>query len=374
LSVAEVIPVSRPGTIFHLPAIVGGIMDHSRVLLVPFTPTCLILAGIVSVLLTFFAFAGMYGILGTFILQVWIFKYCYVLIEHLANGRAEPPVLSTEMLSPFEIRPWVQAAIIVTAIVLCGYVGGRAAIVLAAVFVALLPASIATLGVGERPWQAVNPLTLFRVIRGLGPYYLALLAALALYIALSRFIAAVAPFALLSHLADLLLEISYFALIGGALWFRRRQLGYEPELSPERSAARAENERTKLRAKMLDDVFQQVRLGKHVEATRPLADWMRDLDGDYASRDALHVAEQALRWDSVAALNPIGSTLIRHLLRAGRPDAALGVFRLLRGRSRGFTMDSADDLRTLAEYADASGMGELAASMRMETPVFHPRR
>src|SRR5215212_38468 len=81
-----------------------GIMDHLRVLLVPFSPTCLILIGIVSVLLTFFASAGLlFGALGIFILQVWMFKYCYVLIEHIANGQPEPPVLSTDMLSPFEI-------------------------------------------------------------------------------------------------------------------------------------------------------------------------------------------------------------------------------------------------------------------------------
>ena len=150
-------------------------------------------------------------------------------------------------------------------------------------------------------------------------------------------------------------------------------LGFEPERSPERTAGREENERMKVRARMVDDVFQQVRVGKHVESTRPLADWLRDLDGEHASRDALYVAEQAVRWDFIAALNPIGSTLIRHLLRAGRPDSALAVYRLLRERSRTFTMDSADDLRNLAEYAESRGMEELGASMRMETPVFHPR-
>ena len=50
------------------------------------------------------------------------------------------------------------------------------------------------------------------------------------------------------------------------------------------------------------------------------------------------------------------------------------MFRLLRDKSRTFTMDSADDLRTLAEYADSRGLDELAASMRMETPIYHPRR
>jgi pentatricopeptide repeat protein len=349
-------------------------MDHLRVLQVPFNPACLILIGIVAVLLAFFGSVGIYGTLGILILQIWIFKYCYVLIEHLANGRPEVPVLSTDMLSPFETRPLVQAFIIIAASTLCWFIGGRAGIVLGCVFVALLPASVATLGVGERPWQAVNPLTLFRVIRGLGPYYVGLLVAMVVYAVLSSLIAKVSPLAVITRAADLLLEISYFSLVGGALWFRRKQLGFEPERSPERAAAREENERAKQRAKMLDDVFQQVRLGKHVEATRPLADWLRDLDGEHATRDALHVAEQVMRWDYVAALNPIGSTLIRHLLRAGRPDSALAVFRLLRDRSRTFTMDSADDLRNLADYAESSGLAELAASMRMETPVFHPRR
>jgi pentatricopeptide repeat protein len=220
----------------------------------------------------------------------------------------------------------------------------------------------------------VNPLTLFRVIRGLGPHYLLLLAAMVLYAAISRGVASVSPYRLLSHAVDVFLEISFFALVGGALYMRRRQLGYEPTHSPERKAAREEGERTKLRAKMVDDVFQQVRLGKHVDATKPLAAWLRDLDGEYASRDALFVAEQAARWDYVAALNPIGSTLIRHLLRAGRPDSALSVFRLLRERERAFTMDSANDLRTLADYADSKGMDELATSMRMETPVYQPRQ
>lgn len=350
-------------------------MDHLRFLLVPFTPTCLILVGITSVLLSFFASAGLlFGGLGILILQIWILKYCYVLVERLANGETEPPVLSVETLSPLEIRPWVQVGLVAAGFALCWWIGGRAGASLGVLLALLLPASVATLGVGERPWEAVNPLTLFRVIRGLGPYYLGLLAAMLLYAGLWWLVAASVPFAVLARAANVLLQISFFSLIGGAIFLRRRQLGFEPERSPERIAAREENERVKLRAKMLDEVFQQARHGKHVEATRPLADWLRDLDGEYASRDALHVAEQAVRWDFVAALNPIGSTLIRHLLRAGRPDSALAVFRVMRARAPNFTMDSAADLRVLAEYADAQGLEELAASMRMETPVFQPRR
>lgn len=349
-------------------------MDYLRVLLVPFNPTCLILVGIVSVLLALFGSAGFYGILGTFILQVWIFKYCYVLIEDIADGKPEPPVMSTDMLSPFEIRPWVQLAIVAAAFWLCWTIGGMAGFVLGLFLLALFPASVGILGFGEKPWQAVNPLTLFRVIKGLGPHYLILLCAMFLYALISWGVASVSPLRVITHAVNLFLEISFFALIGGALYMRRRQLGYEPTNSPERKAAREENERTKLRAKMVDDVFQQVRLGKHVDSTKPLASWLRDLDGEYATRDALFMAEQAVRWDYTAALSPIGSTLIRHLMRAGRPDSALSVFQILRHRAPTFTMDSADDLRSLADYAESKGFEDLATSMRMETPVYHPRR
>jgi pentatricopeptide repeat protein len=123
---------------------------------------------------------------------------------------------------------------------------------------------------------------------------------------------------------------------------------------------------------MVDEVFQQVRIGRHVDATAPLARWLRDADGEIAARDSLYVAGRALRWESLPALNPIASTLVRHLLRAGRPDVALEVFELLRTGSALLTMDSANDLRTLADYAQSIGREALAASLRLETPVHRP--
>jgi hypothetical protein len=115
-------------------------------------------------------------------------------------------------------------------------------------------------------------------------------------------------------------------------------------------------------------------MGKHVDATAPLASWLRDTDAEHVSKDSYYVAEQALRWESPLALNTIGSTLIRHLMRYGRPDAALAVFEILRTRAPNFTMDSAADLRTLAEFAESQGREELAVSMRLETPVIHPQK
>ncbi|MEJ0087575.1 MAG: hypothetical protein WDO72_18025 [Pseudomonadota bacterium] len=349
-------------------------MDYLRVLLVPFSPTSLLLVGTFSVLMTILGIGGLYGMIGSLFLQIWVLKYGYVLIEHIADGASEPPVMSVDTLSPFESRPWLQLGIIGLGVWLCYLLGGKAGIVLGITLLLLLPASIAALGMGEPAYQAVNPLMLLRVVRGLGPYYLAILVSIPIYLGLLALLQRLGAWALFSHAARLLCEISFFSLIGGCLYLRRAQIGYEPSRSPERAAAREEYERLKVRARMLDEVFQLVRIGKHVDATRPLARWLGDLDETLIVRDSLYVAEQAARWDYTAGLNTIASTLIRHLLRAGRADAALSVFELLRTRAPGLTLDSAPDLRTLIDYAESVGRAELAQSMRLETPVFQPRR
>jgi len=347
-------------------------MDHLRVLLVPFQLTSLILVVIFSLLITLFSSANsILGIAAQIFLQIWVLKYCYVLIEALADGATEPPVMSTDMLSPFETRPWVQLALIVAAAALCTAVGGAPAMVLAVIFFLLLPASIAVLGIGEPFFQAINPLTLFRMISGLGPYYLLILVSIPVYIGIVLLLQRLGVWALFQNAVFLFCELSFFSLIGGAMYLRRAQLGSEPSRSPERQAAREESERVKLRARMIDDVFQQVRIGKHVEATRPLAEWLRDLDGPTAALDSQYVAAQALGWENTSGLNTIGSTLIRHLLRAGRPDTALRIFEQLRARLPTLTVDSPDDLRTLADYAESVGREELATSIRLETPVYH---
>jgi hypothetical protein len=349
-------------------------MDHLRVLLVPFHPTNLMMVGIFAVLLSICLWLGSYGWLAGWFLQLWVFKYCYVLIGHLADGRTDPPVMDTDMLSPNEVRPWIQAALLAIGGWGCYAIGGATGITLAVVLLALFPATVAILGFGEAAWQTLNPVTLMRVIRGLGPYYLAMLLALVVCAGVAWLLSRLDLWGLVENAIFLWCEVAFFSLVGASIYLRRKQLGYEPSRSPERSAARLEAERAKERARMVDDVFQLVRIGKHVDATAPLARWLRDSDAEHASKDAYYIAEQSLKWDSPAALNPIGSTLIRHLMRFGRPDAALAVFEILRGRSPNFTMDSAHDLRTLAEYAESNGREGLAQSMRLETPVYHPDR
>jgi hypothetical protein len=348
-------------------------MDHSRVLLVPFHPTNLIMVGLFGVLIALCLSAGFYGMFAALFLQIWVFKYCYVLVEHLADGAGEPPVMDIDMLSPFESRPWIQTGWLVGCAWISSGIGGTAGVVVGVLLLALLPATVAILGFGEASWRVLDPFTCFRVARDLGVYYFVLLFALVACIAIGWF-ATAKLWSIVASVVGLWCEVAFFSLVGAVVYLRRKELGYEPSRSPERAAARAEMERVKLRARMVDDVFQLVRIGKHVDATAPLARWLRDTEPENVSNDSYYVAEQALRWESPLALNTIGSTLIRHLMRYGRPDAALAVFEVLRKQAPNFTMDSVTDLRTLADFAESKGRAELAQTMRLETPVIHPQK
>ena len=354
-------------------------MDYLRVLLVPFRPTALLMVGVFTALIAFVLYIvsfmqlmGFWGLIAVFLMNTWILKYCFVMIEQIADGATEPPVMDADMLSPFETRPLTQTLVLIAGAALCWKVGGTAAIIIAGVLLLAFPAQVALVAMGDNAFRALNPLAWLRVIRGLGPFYLLLLAVLAAFAGINWAAGRLFDSVAARVAVYLTTEVGFFGLIGSCIWLRRKQLGFEPSRSPERTAAKEETTRVKERAKMMDEVFSHARTGRFVDATAPLARWMRDLDPEYASRDGLHAAEQALKWQLPLALNPIGSTLIRHLLRFGRPDSALAVYEMFRKRSPQFTMDSVGDLRILAEYAESVGKEELATSMRLETPVVHP--
>src|SRR5688572_27843888 len=215
-----------------------SIMDHTRVLLVPFHPTILMLVGIFSVLLALCLSAGYFGLYVALLLQIWVLKYCYVLIEHLADGASEPPVMDSDMLSPFETRPWIQSALLFYGAWLCWWIGGTPGVLLGIVLLAVFPATVAILGFGERPWQAVNPLMWYRVIRGLGPFYALLLMSLVVFAGVAALLVRLNLWTILETAIALWCEVAFFCLVGASLFQRRTQLGYEPSRSPERAAAR----------------------------------------------------------------------------------------------------------------------------------------
>src|ERR1700722_17544348 len=117
--------------------------------------------------------AGLMGLPFALALVSWFFKYCFVLLDSIVTGAHEPPVLSVEMVNPLnEQRPLGQALLITGGVFLTLAVSHSAGIVsgwiCGALLLALLPASIATLGLTSNIVRAAWPPELWSVVRGVG--------------------------------------------------------------------------------------------------------------------------------------------------------------------------------------------------------------
>jgi hypothetical protein len=225
---------------------------------------------LIAVLATGFALsngAGMLGLPLQLILLSWLFKYGYVLLELVAHGAREPPVLAIEMLNPAsEQRPLVQAAIVLSVYLglraVSAHIGAALTLLLEALALMALPASIAVLGVGEAFWQAINPRALWQVAHSLGITYVAIVGVVLLYGAAIAWFAthAVLPMWLLDAGA-LFAWLSVFALLGGSLYEERAALGHEAMYSPERALRRQQVPEELERGRFVDRVYAQARSG-----------------------------------------------------------------------------------------------------------------
>jgi len=250
--------------------------DFLRYLLLPARPTVLVLIAVLSLGFLVAPYGGLVGIVLALLLLLWLFNYAYVLLEQIANGAREPPVLAVEMLNPInEHRPLLQLGIVLLVYGvlrwLAGYVSPVIAIALGVLAAGALPASIAALGAGNSFVQAVNPLALWQIVRSLGPAYAGILAvmlmqALGLWLLDTR---SLLPRWLLIPAAQFA-GLSLFALIGGALYERRHALGHEPIDTPERRTARMQLARERERDRFMDTIYGEARGGNQAGAWRSI--------------------------------------------------------------------------------------------------------
>ena len=162
-----------------------------RYLAVPLRMAPLLLIGTFSVLLVVAVNAGFLGIPLGLILLSWFSKYSFVLMDRLAEGVVEPPVLSTEMVNPLdEQRPLILLVMTIGlfyAVDAASYwVGGRGALVLLIAVGAILPAVVAVQGATGTVVQSLNPRRVLGLIGRLRGDYLLILGFIALVWLFSR--------------------------------------------------------------------------------------------------------------------------------------------------------------------------------------------
>lgn len=307
-----------------------------RYLLLPWRPAPLLLVGTFSVGFLLAVWARLAGILLAFLLISWFFKYCFVLLDAVVAGEAEPPVLSVEMVNPFdEQRPLAQAIIIVAGWMLVTFIGAKAGrparAFSAALLLAVLPASVAVLGVTRNPFHAVSPRALAVLIRGAAREYavvlLATLVCAAVLYAAGRFdLPLLATFAL-GQLAFL----TVFALIGGAVHENRFALGVATRTREERRLERELLEHAAARKRMLDESYTSLRLGRVADAWSEIERWLLAHCPDAADhRPRMHqeypaLIESAERWGDHRIADRLTNDYLGRLLAARENGRALDV-------------------------------------------------
>ena len=164
-----------------------------RYLAMPLRTAPLLLIGTFSVLLVVAAKAGLIGIPLGLILLSWFSKYSFVLMDRLAEGVVEPPVLSIEMVNPLdEQRPMILLLMAIGLFYATDsasyWIGKRGALVLMLAVGALLPAVVAVQGATGTVVQSLNPRRVLGLIARLRGDYLLILGFIALVWLFSRFV------------------------------------------------------------------------------------------------------------------------------------------------------------------------------------------
>lgn len=287
--------------------VIDAKLHLARAFAMPWNATSLIFVALSSLLLAVIETHGPtmpISLIGTFFLASWFFNYAFEMLEHAANGGTGAPIASVETLSPFNWRPLVTAAICFWLALLGSQLGTTGEVIIVLLLL-VQPAFIATLGMGDGLLQAVNPYSLWRVIAGMGTYYLLVLGVIGLFIALAITLREAALWPLERYA---LLEIgilTVFALLGTCVFLRRIEIGFQPRLSPERAIERDDREHLRQLDEILDEAYGQARLKYYEHAASVIKRWLSD-SGEIATPDDVKLILERVRgWGDPAAFNAI---------------------------------------------------------------------
>jgi hypothetical protein len=345
----------------------------------PLRTAPLLLIGIFSVLLLVAARAGFVGIPLALILLSWFSKYSFVLMDQVAAGVAEPPVLSTEMVNPLdEQRPLMLLALVIGLFYLSDaatyWAGPRLALAIAVVTAAILPAIVAVQGATGSVVQSLNPRTFIGLIRRLRWDYLLILGFIALVAALARVVIGSqlgASLPLIARIALLMYAwLAMFALIGGVLFERRLDIDLDSAHTPERVASDEDPHAELKRNRQIDRVYAQWRGGAHANAWQTILAQVAESADEGAELRWLY--QHAAQWPDRRLADRIARELLPRLLKQRATGEALDLVReRLRGDVR-FRPAGSSELLTLVTLARSAGDRSTVRLLLQDFSKFYP--
>jgi hypothetical protein len=318
-------------------------------------------AGVVvvfAVLLSVAAKAGLPGIPLALILISWLFKYAYVLFDHVVRGVDEPPALDINMVNPLnEQRPIAQviilAAVAALVILTARVLGPVAGTLLTAVALFFFPASVAILGLEGNVLKAVYPVALVRMVAGLGVMYAGVLSLIAGVVLALGVAAQLSLWMPVQIAVGMFAVLSIFSVLGGALYERRHELGLETWHSPERTAEKERQAEEKQSDSVVTEAYGQVRVGAHQNAWALLQSWLASRG--HAPEDFLWVRDKVVAWPDARYADRLTQEYVDRLLAAKRDGEALDAVRDRLRVDKAFRPKSAAATLRIAQLAAGGG-------------------
>ncbi len=344
-------------------------METLKYLLTPLRGASLILIVLFSFLLLLAAKGGLMGLPLALIVLSWFFKYGFALLDKVADGVSEPPVLSYEMVNPAnESRPLGLLAIVgvfyITTGMLQSSLGSGPVTVLRAIGLLLVPAIIMIQAL-DGFVESLNPVRLLQIIVRVPDSYVLILALLAgawwlATVLVSWLPSAELPFSIAIPMPDVVRVVilmyawlASFAMIGGVLYVRRAELGFEPSHSPERAAEKAQRERQREIDILIDRIFAEWRGGAYGNAWRTIE---KHLSSSPRPSEELQILfQRASQWPDQRLAHRLAQELIPQLLAARRTGDALNIARAQLQADVKFKPLKSDDTIKLIELARDAG-------------------
>lgn len=308
--------------------------------------------------------AGLIGIWLGWVLLSGFLNYAFLLMDSIANGAAEPPVLSIEMMNPMNGGRWLMMLAIVAAgffvadavVYWLGPVLGAAA---GFVAVATLPAMIAVQGATGSVVQSLNLMRCWRLIARLRGDY----ALIVLWVACYWFVSYVLLRTSMGDALPLIVWIAWllygwlalFTLIGGVLFERHDEIGLADANTPEHSDPQIDASalREKERDRQVDRIYAQWRGGAHVNAWQSIGKHLEQSTDPLAESRWLY--ERIARWPDPLLANRLAQSMLPRLLAAHRYGEALKITRERINAFPEFRPTTAAELVQLARLACDGG-------------------
>lgn len=342
--------------------------DLMRCLAMPFQPQCLMFVALTAALLSLFLGGDllrfMLSLAAIWLLLVWLTQYALRIIDDAANGVRQAQTASVEMATTFnDARAWVHPTLAVAlgAALYLNPSWPRLPVLAGAAL--LFPASLGASAISGHALHSLHAGEIARVVRGLGPAYPLVVLFMAGCALLGVVVARHSGSMFLTVAAIEMLLLMAYAGLGGALYLRRHELGFEPRNSPERAAAQREAQRHAARQRLIDALYNDLRVREPARAAANAARWLRESPPQHLKED-LHAMLQAGRsWSEPREYPRMLRGLIPVLLEMKQPALAFSLVEAALAIAPEFAPANEDESVLLIRHARHTGRRRTARQL-----------